>query len=230
MASSWASSRRGERQARLWAVHGDRQPLRGAHGRGVPGKAGHEPLVAGGAVELEEKNAHLSLRACSQLGDRTQGAGDRPLGIEPLFLEIPLRGARMENGREQRLRDGIVEFACDAVALRDRPVALPLLRLLELRDRTLPLADERPDEQRRERGDGDVELRAQRLVVDRLPEERAELVRRERDGRPGREHDRERCPGGAEAQCGPDQRGEDEVGDRLVGGDRRARSEPPRSG
>ena len=188
---------RAQGQALLGPADGDGEPLRVPEGGGVAREAGHEALVLARAVQLGEKDAHLPLSACGQFRDRVQGAGDRPVGVEPLLLEIPLGGARMQErsrraparpNREGRVRCG--------GAPRSRPVSLPLLRLGERRDRALPLADEGADEQRRQRSHGDVELGAQRLVVDRLPEEWAKLVRREPDRGAGCERDREGCPGG----------------------------------
>src|SRR2546426_5688166 len=73
------------------------------------------------------------------------------------------------------------------------PLVLGLLTLVppdlgQLCEGPLPLAGERGQEEGREGRDGDVELRAQSPVVDRLPEERTDVIGGDshRHPRPGR--------------------------------------------
>src|SRR5262245_59937435 len=153
---------RADRQPLLGPTNGHRQAFRVAERRGVPGERGDEPFVPRRAVQLEEEIAHLTLSAGGQLRDRVQGSRDRPTGIDPVLRELPLCRARVQHGREECLRDGVVEVAGDPVALFEGPLALTPPRLLELPQGPLPLADERPDEERRDRRDGNVELCAQR--------------------------------------------------------------------
>ena len=90
--------------------------------------------------------------------------------------------------------------------------------------RPLALADEGAQEERRERGDGDVGLRAQGPVVDGLLEERPDVVGGHPDGHAGGDGDRQRGARRPEPERGPDQGGKDQVGDRL----RRSRSQSRR--
>ena len=80
----------------------------------------------------------------------------------------------------------------------------------------LALAHDGAQEERRRGRDDDVELRAERAVVDRLLREEPEVVGGDPDREQRENRDRERRPRGAEPEGGPDQRREHDVGQRLA--------------
>ena len=110
-----------------------------------------------------------------------------------------------------------MEIARDPVPLLQGPLAHTEPRLGQLHGGSLTLADNGAEEERRQRRNGDVGLRAQGPVVDRLLEERPEIVGGHADGYPGRDHDCERGAWSPETQSRPDQRRKDHVGHRFVG-------------
>ena len=88
-----------------------------------------------------------------------------------------------------------MEVACNAVALREGTLAfLCFDSASSVTDRCRSLT--RAPTKRRQGSRRDIELRAQRLVVDRLAEERPELVRSERDRGAGGNRDGGVAPGG----------------------------------
>ena len=209
-----------EREAAVGPLHVDRQPIPVVEPRGVLGEGGDEPVLDGVAAQLEDERAHLALRAPRQLSDRGQGSPERAGRAHALLLDRLLGGAGVQSRREQRLGDGVVQIACDPVPLLDGLLALVPLRLGQLRGGPLALADDGAQEERRERRDGDVDLRAQGPVVDRLLEERPDVVGGDSDRHPGRDRDRQRGARRPESESRPDQRRKDHVGHRLVGRDR----------
>ena len=84
----------------------------------------------------------------------------------------------------------------------------------EPRGEALSLADDRGQAERRERCDGDEELRVEHAARDRLEVERAVVVRHVPDGEDRGDGDAERCAALPEAKRGPDQQREDQVHDR----------------
>src|SRR4029450_4314304 len=90
--------------------------------RGVPCKPADEPFVPNRSVQLEEEVAHLVLGAGGQLGDRGKGARNRAGGVGSIPPELALGGAGVEGGREERLRDGVVQVSGDPVALLEGPL------------------------------------------------------------------------------------------------------------
>ena len=171
-------------------------------------------------AELEDERAHLALRPAGEVADRAEGLGEGPGSAHALLLERALRGARVQDRGEQRLGDGVVQVARDPVPLLHRLLSLVALRLGQREGRPLALADDRAEEQRRERRHGDVELRAERPVVDGLLEERPDVVGRDADRQAGRDRDRQRGAGRPESEGRPDQRRKHHVGHRLVDRDR----------
>jgi len=77
----------------------------------------------------------------------------------------------VEDAREKRLRDGVVQVARNPPALFQSPLAFPALRLRRLGGRAFAFADGRAEEETGERDDEDVELRAHSPLVNRLAEE-----------------------------------------------------------
>ena len=209
-----------ERKAAVGPLHVDRQPIPIVEPRGVLGEGGDEAVLDRVTAELEDERAHLALRAPRQLSDRAQGPPERAGRAHALLLDRLLGGAGVQGRREQRLGDGVVQIARDPVPLLDGLLALVPLRLGQLRGGPLALADDGAQEERRERRDGDVDLRAQGPVVDRLLEERPDVVGGDPDRHPGRDRDRQRGARRPEPEGRPDQRREDHVGHRLVGRDR----------
>ena len=117
--------------------------------------------------------------------------------------------------------------SCRSRAIRWRSCAAcsPSRRLASAscRGRPLALADRGGEEQRRHRRHDDVDLRAQGPVVDRLLEERPDIVGGDADRHARRDRDRQRGARSPEPGRRPDQRREDDIGHGLAAWTRRAR-------
>src|SRR5438874_2045520 len=151
---------------------------------------GHEPVLDRVLSELEDQPAHLRLGTPRELPDRGKCACDRARHADLVIPEGLLGRPRLQDRREKRLRDRVVEVPRNSVTLRERLPAFAALRLDERGGRLLALAQQRREQQRGQRDDADVELRPERLAVDLLTGERAEIVRRQADRRSGHEHQR----------------------------------------
>ena len=79
------------------------------------------------------------------------------------------------------------------------------------------LGGDRGEHERRQRRGGQEQLARQQAVGDRLADERARVVRGVPDREPRHDDERRGRPAGPEAQRGPDERREDDVGDVALG-------------
>src|SRR5205823_8028981 len=139
-------------------------------------------------------------RPLCQLVDRSECLPEQLGALSAVLVESLLSRARVQDAREERLRDGIVELARDAAALLHGALVLTPFRFGQLLDRALPLTDDGAQEQRGQRRDEDVELRAERSIVDRLLVERADPVGRDADGDRSGDGRAQGHPGWAEAK------------------------------
>ena len=137
MPKSWASARGAEREAALGRLHVDRQARRRSdEPRRLSDEGRHEPVLERVTAQLGDEVAHLGLRAERQLADRLQVPREPAVGARALLRERLLGGAGVQQRREQRLRDGVVQVARDPVALLHRLLALAALGLGQLPRRT----------------------------------------------------------------------------------------------
>jgi hypothetical protein len=157
-----------ERKPRTRAVHSYGRPVGSPQCRGMPRERGHQAVVNRVTTQLEDQRAHLALHALGELSDCAEGLCDAPRRGRVVLPERLLRCACVKYRGEQRLGDRIVEIASDPAPLLQRPLALVSASFGEIPGRSLAFAHHCAEEQRGQRSDGDVELRAQRPVVDRL--------------------------------------------------------------
>src|SRR5215211_38253 len=118
----------------------------------------HRDQPAGGilAAELEDEGAHLLLGPAGEIADRAEVPADR---ARPVFVlaEGLLRTADVQRGGEQRLGNGVVQIARDAVTLLRRQLTLAALRVRQVTGGAFALADDGAEEEGGEGRDGDVE-------------------------------------------------------------------------
>src|SRR5829696_7223579 len=206
----------GQRKVLLGPPDVDGKPVRSPETGRVSGKRRDQPVVDGVAVQVEDQRAHLALNPPAQVRNCTEGAADAAGWIAALLDQSLLGRACVQYPREEGLRHGIVEISSDATAFLRRPFALIPACVGQLPGGSFPFADDAAHEQRRQRRDPDVELRAQCPVVDGLLGERAEFVGGYADCHTGGDRDGKRRAPRAEAECCPNQRGKDHVPDRLL--------------
>jgi len=113
-----------------------------------------------------------------------------------------------------------VQIARDPVSLLDGLLAFVPLRFGELGGGSPALADDGAQQERRQRRDGDVDLRAERPVVDGLRVEGSHVIGCDPDRHARRDRNRQRGALRAEPESRPDQGREDHVGHGLIGRDR----------
>src|SRR5262249_14864767 len=140
--------------------------------------------------------------------------------IGPVLLERLFGGTGVQSGREQRLRDRIVEVASYSAALLECTLPLSAMRLRKRFGGSLSLGDQRAQKQGRQRSNDDVELRAQSSMVDWLSEERPHLMGGDPDRHQRSDRDGDGRSGWSQPKRSEDQCREDHVGDRALGGDR----------
>ena len=99
--------------------------------RGMVRERGNESVLHGIPAELEDQRPHLGLHASRQLPDRAQLPPHRGRHAGTVRQGL-LRGADVQNRREKRLGNRIVQLARDAVALLDGPFALSQLCIRKL--------------------------------------------------------------------------------------------------
>src|SRR5829696_240344 len=209
-----------KRKARRRPSNFDRGDADRAQPRGVPGECRDQPVVHRIATQFENERAHLALHALGELRDRIEGFTDTPGGAGLLVHKGLLRRAGVQHRREQGLGDRVVQVASYPPPLLHGTFALVSACFGQVTGGSLALADNGTQEQRRQCRDGDVELRAERPMVDRLLEKWADIVGRYADRNRRRDRDREGGPGRPESKCRPDQRRKHHVCDRLFGRDR----------
>ena len=167
-----------------------------AQPRGVSGERRNQAVVDWVATQLEDERAHLGLRALGELSDRAEGLRDTSRGLR---RPAPATSARCGCAAPSRTAPGRPSRADheQSGAAPPRP-ARPRVRRASARslDDRSRSRDHGAQEQRRQRSDGDVELRAERPVVDRLLGERADVVGRYPDRHSRGDRDGERRPGG----------------------------------
>ena len=81
---------------------------------------GHEPVLDRVLSELEDQPAHLRLGTPRQLPDRGKCACDRARHADLVIPEGLLGRPRLQDRREKRLRDRVVEVPRNSVTLRER--------------------------------------------------------------------------------------------------------------
>ena len=190
--------------------HVDRQPVLRLDVRGVPRERDHESVLQRVAPQLGDQRSHLALRALREVRDRAQRLAER-VRAHRRAPELLLSGTRLEVRGEERLGDRVVQIARDPVPLLDGPLVLAPLRLTSAaaeRARSLTTAQRNSVVSG---GHDDVNLCAERPVVDRLLEERPHLVGRDADRRAGHDRDRQRGARHPEAERRPDQCRENDI-------------------
>ena len=140
----------------------------------------------------------------------------RPEGSAPSCSQSLLRGACMQYRREQGLRYRIVEISSYPPPFLHRPCALRSAGFGELPGGSFPLAHQGAQEQRRQRRDPDVQLRAERAVVDRLLGKGPEVVGRYTDRHARGDRNGQRRAGKAESERHEDQRRKHRVPDGFL--------------
>ena len=122
--------------------------------------------------------------------------------------------------RDEALLRAVVEIALDPLPFGVAYGKDALAGLRQLHHGAPPLGDDRRQAQRRERRERDVQLQLERAVGGGMLGERPQRVRCDPDPDHDGYRDRQGRSLRAEAQRGPEQRREDQIGQRLIGGQR----------
>jgi hypothetical protein len=123
----------GQGQTLARTVDLDQKPFPATERRRLLGERSDQPFVGKYlGVELEDERTHLRQSAPGQLTDLAQLRAQLLGGIGSVLRERPLCGSDVQDCGEQRLRDGVVQVAANAVSFLGGALALAALRLGQL--------------------------------------------------------------------------------------------------